>query len=297
VATPGSRHVPRRRCSSARILAMDTSEPSPVVDRVLSSSVFDVYDELLVPLIFQGYADDLARRLADLRAGSILEVAAGTGAVTRAMAGALPDDIAITATDLVSGMIERASRVGTARPVTWEHADALALPYEPESFDVVVCQFGVMFLEPKRDAFAEARRVLRPGGRLLFSVWDGLEHNEFAAVVNAAVLRQFPDDPPRFLEQWPYSYHAREVILADLRAAGFEAQPAIERVERVSRAETPVVVAAAFCGGTPLRDQIEGRGPNRLADAIGSAGRALAECHGAEDLEGRICAHVVEVVR
>ena len=276
---------------------MNTSGPSRDSDSVLSSSVFDVYDELLVPLIFQAYADDLARRLSDLRAGSILEVAAGTGAVTRAMAGSLPDEVTITATDLVQGMVDRARRVGTTRPVTWEQADVMALPYESESFDVVVCQFGAMFFDPKPDAFAEARRVLRPGGRFLFSVWDGLEHNEFAAVVNDAVKRQFPEEPPRFIECKPYGYHDREMIIADLRAAGFDAQPAIERVEHVSRTGAPVHVAAAFCGGTPLRDEIESRGPDLLAHAIAAAAAALAERFGAADLEGRISAQVVATVR
>ena len=217
---------------------------SHTVDDILPSSVFDAYDELLVPLVFQAYADDLVRRLTDLRAGSILEVAAGTGAVTRAMARSLPGDVSITATDLVPGMVDRARRVGTARPVTWDQADVMALPYESESFDVVVCQFGAMFFNPKPDAFAEARRVLRPGGRLLFSVWDDLEHNEFAAAVNHALRRHFPDEPPQFLERAPYGYHDRETIIADLRVGGFDQEPVIERREDVSRASTPVHVAA-----------------------------------------------------
>jgi ubiquinone/menaquinone biosynthesis C-methylase UbiE len=276
---------------------MDPSEASRDSDRFLSASVFDVYDELLVPLMFQTYADDVVRRLTDLRAGSILEVAAGTGAVTRAMAHSLPAEVTITATDVVQGMVDRARRVGTARPVTWDRADVMALPYESGSFDVVVCQFGAMFFDPKPHAFAEARRVLRPGGHFLFSVWDGLEHNEFAAVVNDAVKRHFPEEPPRFLEHMPYGYHERAQILADLRAAGFDAEPAIERVEHVSRAGTPGHVAVAFCLGTPLRDEIERRGPDLPADAIAAAAAELAERFGAADLKGRISAQVVTAVR
>jgi SAM-dependent methyltransferase len=259
--------------------------------------MFDVYDELLVPLIFQAYADDLARRLTDLRAGSILEVAAGTGVVTRAIADSLPDEVTITATDLVHGMVERARRVGTTRPVTWERADVMALPYEAESFDVVVCQFGAMFFDPKPDAFAEVRRVLRPGGRFLFSTWDGLELNEFAAVVNDAVKRPFPEEPPRFLERKPYAYHDREAIIDDLRVAGFDSQPEIERMERVSRARAPAQVATAFCAGTPLRDEIEGRGPDLLGEAIALAAAALAARFGHADLQGRISAQRVVTIR
>ncbi len=169
--------------------------------------------------------------------------------------------------------------------------------YEPESFDVVVCQFGAMFFEPKVDAFAEAHRVLRPGGRLLFSVWDALEHNEFAAVVNTAVQRRFPDEPPRFLERKPHGYHDPDVILADLRAAGFDATPVVEPVASTSRAESADHVAAAFCAGTPLRDEIEGIGPVLLAEAISEAASGVTECFGAEDPHGRVRALVVDVAR
>jgi ubiquinone/menaquinone biosynthesis C-methylase UbiE len=132
-----------------------------------SHTLFEVYDEYLVPLVFQAYAEDTVARVVPIvgsGSGSLLEVAAGTGVVTRLLAAALPPDVAITATDLVPGMLARAEAVGAVRPVTWEVADALALPYGDESFDVVVCAFGAMFFHPHPAAFAELRRVLRPGG-------------------------------------------------------------------------------------------------------------------------------------
>jgi ubiquinone/menaquinone biosynthesis C-methylase UbiE len=276
---------------------MAGSDASRDHDGALSSSVFDVYDDMLVPLVFQAYADDVVDRLSDLRSGSILEVAAGTGVVTRALAASLPDAVSITATDLVPGMLDRAQRVGTTRPVTWEQANVMALPYAPESFDAVVCQFGAMFFEPKPDAFAEMRRVLRPGGRLLLSTWDDLPRNEFAAVVNDAMQSHFPGDPPRFLERKPYSYHDRDAMLADLRAAGFDSTPAIEQVEHVSRAGVASDVATAFCGGTPVRDEIEGRGPDLLAPAIAAATDAVAERFGPTDPESGISAQFVVTVR
>ncbi len=262
-----------------------------------SSSVFDVYDELMVPLIFQPYADDVAARLTDLREGSILEVAAGTGVATRALAAGLPAEVSITATDLVPGMLDRAQRIGTKRPVTWEQANVMALPYGPESFDAVVCQFGAMFFEPRSDAFAEVRRVLRPGGRFLFSVWDGLDRNPFAAVVSDAVQGHFSDDPPRFLERKPYSYHDIETIRADLSRGGFNAEPAIEQLEFESRAGTATDVATAFCGGTPLRDEIVSRGSEQLGDAITTATAAVAERFGPVDPQSRISAQVIIAVR
>jgi ubiquinone/menaquinone biosynthesis C-methylase UbiE len=282
--------------SRDRMQFVSASEGLASIDHVVSSSVFDVYDELLVPLIFQAYADDLAERCADLRSGSLLEIAAGTGVATRALATALPDSVTITATDVVPGMLERAQAVGTSRRVMWEPADAMALPYEAESFDAVVCQFGAMFFTPASDAFAEMRRVLRPGGRLVFSVWDALDENDFAAVVHHGVQRHFPDAPPRFLAAKPYAYHDRATIEHDLAVAGFATAPVVDRLAMSSRADTALSVAAGFCGGTPLRDQIEGHGPGALAGALGAVTDAVTGRFG-EAPEGQMSAQIVSVLR
>ena len=261
------------------------------------ASVFDVYDELLVPLCFQGYADDLTTRLRDVRDGDVLVVACGTGVDTRVLADALPSSVAITATDLVPGMVTRAERRGTSRAVTWDVADALKLPYDDASFDVVVCQFGAMFFPAKVDAFAEAARVLRPGGRFELAVWDRIESNEFGATVAGTMPQVFPDDPPPFLERMPYSYHDADAIVVDLVAGGFAAPAAIERVGHRARAATPEAVATAFCGGTPLRDQLQAGGPDRLGRAIEGAARALADRFGRADLTGATAALVATALK
>jgi SAM-dependent methyltransferase len=250
-----------------------------------------------VPLCFQPYADDTATRLGDVREGAVLEIACGTGAVTRVLADALPDLVAITATDVVPGMLERAEQVGAARAVTWEVADALALSYEDESFDVVVCQFGAIFLPAKVDAFAEMARVLRAGGRLELAVWDAIERNDFGAAVAAAMHELFPDDPPPFLERMPFSYHDRDAIEADLVAGGFVVPAGLEAVVHQTRADSPEVVASAFCAGTPVRDQLQAGGDDRLRRAIAGAARLLAERFGRADLEGRNAAVVATAVK
>ncbi|HEX7952510.1 MAG TPA: class I SAM-dependent methyltransferase, partial [Burkholderiales bacterium] len=153
---------------------------SPASDKVFAGSIPKLYDSHLVPLIFAPYASDLAERLRSRRISRLLEIAAGTGVVTRALAAALPDSAAIVATDLNQAMLDQAARVGTKRAVEWRQADAMQLPFEDASFDAVVCQFGVMFFPDKPKAFAEARRVLRPGGLFLFNVWDSIAENEFA---------------------------------------------------------------------------------------------------------------------
>jgi SAM-dependent methyltransferase len=243
-------------------------------DKVFAGSIPDIYDRFLVPLIFDPYAIDLACRVASWRPARVLEVAAGTGVATRAMAAALPLGTAIVATDLNQPMLDRAAAVGTQQPVQWRRADAMQLPFDDARFDVVVCQFGVMFFPDKARAFAEARRVLAPGGALLFNGWDRIEHNEFADHVTRALARLFPADPPAFLARTPHGYHDRDAIERDLRLGGFTATPAFETVASRSRAASPHVPAVAYCQGTPLRNEIEARSPAWPLSASASASLA-----------------------
>jgi ubiquinone/menaquinone biosynthesis C-methylase UbiE len=265
-------------------------------DKVFAGSIPALYDRCLVPLIFVPYAADLAARLGDLREGRVLEIAAGTGVVTRALARTLPDRVNIVATDLNQPMLELASTMLKGRPVTWRQADALALPFGDDGFDAVVCQFGVMFFPDKHAAFREARRVLRPDGRFLFNVWDRIEQNDFAQIVTEAVAALFPADPPRFLARTPHGYHDEGEIRAALQAAGFDGI-VIETVERRSVAPSARDVALAFCQGTPLRSEIEARDPGRLEEATDAAAAAVAERFGGRALEGRMRAIVVTAKR
>src|SRR5207244_11843120 len=132
----------------------------------------------LVPMTFEAYAVDLVHGLGERCLARVLEIAAGTGVVTRALASVLPGRVSIVATDLNQAMLDHASALGTKRPVEWRQADAMELPFEDGAFDAVVCQFGVMFFPDKPRAFSEARRVLRPGGVLLLSVWDRIAETE-----------------------------------------------------------------------------------------------------------------------
>jgi SAM-dependent methyltransferase len=176
-------------------------------DKVFTGCIPELYDAYLVPLLFEPYAADLAARLASRPLGRVLEIAAGTGVATRAMATALPEAVAIAATDLNQAMLDRAAARGTSRPVEWRQADAMALPFADGTFDAVVCQFGVMFFPEKGRAYAEVRRVLRSGGLFVFNVWDRIQENEFADIVTTALAALFPDDPPRFLARTPHGYH------------------------------------------------------------------------------------------
>jgi SAM-dependent methyltransferase len=260
-------------------------------DSVFAGSIPAIYESHLVPLIFEPYGADAADRLARLNPSRVLELAAGTGVVTRHLARTLPATTAIVASDLNQGMLDEAAATGTDRPVEWKQADALALPFPDESFDAVICQFGVMFFPDKTKAFAEARRVLRPVGTLLFSVWDKIEDNEFADVVTNSLAEVFPDEPPRFLARTPHGYHDEAAIVADLAAGGFANEPTIEIVTERSAASSPDVPAIAYCQGTPLRTEIEALGP--LDDATAAATNAIAQRFGAGNVDGKIQALIV----
>ena len=264
-------------------------------DKIFAGSIPKLYDTHLVPLIFEPYAADLANRLRSRSLSRVLEIAAGTGVVTRALAAVLPESVSIVATDLNQAMLDQGATVGTKRAVEWRQADAMKLPFGDATFDAVVCQFGVMFFPEKSKAFAEARRVLRPGGVFLFNVWDRIEENEFADTVTAALATVFPKDPPRFLARTPHGYHDRHVIEPDLASGGFVAAPRIDTLAARSKATSPRVPAIAYCQGTPLRNEIESRDASRLGEATDIAAEAVARRFGRGAVDGKIQAHVVSI--
>jgi len=270
---------------------------NPDDDKLFAGSIPRAYEEHMVPLIFESYAEDLARRLTARPVTRVLETAAGTGVLTRHLAAMLPEHVSIVATDLNQPMLALAAAIGTRRPVEWRVADAMQLPFDDQEFDAVVCQFGAMFFPVKAQAFAEARRVLRPGGVLLFNVWDRIEENDFAHIVQATLESLFPADPPRFMSRTPHGYFDTALIGQDLRSAGFAAPPRIDTVAARSIAASPRLAALAYCHGTRMRNEIEARDPSRLADAIDLAATAIAARFGPGPVDGKIQAHIVAIER
>ena len=264
-------------------------------DKIFAGSIPEIYDRLLVLLIFEPYAHDLARRIGKANPGRVLETAAGTGVLTKALAAQLPASAQITATDLNEPMLAHAGKNLSDARVAWRQADALALPFEDGSFDAVACQFGAMFFPDRIKGFSEARRVLKPGGCFFFNVWDGIEDNEFADVVTRALAAVFPHDPPRFMARTPHGYHDEDKIRSDLKAAGFS-DITIDAIDHQSRAPSPREPAVAYCQGTPLRTEIEARGAPGLEAATERAGEALARRFGSGVIEGKIRALVISAV-
>ena len=257
-------------------------------DTVFAGSIPELYDRCLGPFLFEPYAADLAERAAALAPRRILETAAGTGIVTAALARALPE-AEIVATDLNPDMLEIAAAKPISPRVTFAPADAQALPFPESRFDLVVCQFGAMFFPDRVAAFAEALRVLAPGGAFLFNVWDRLEANPASQAVSEAVAALFPDDPPGFLTRVPFGYHHKARIEADLRQAGFSAVEAATVAKRSRGAASDV--APGLCQGSPLRSEIEARAPGRLDEATRAAVAALVGRHG-DPVDAAMSAHV-----
>ncbi|MDP3151911.1 MAG: methyltransferase domain-containing protein [Archangium sp.] len=261
-------------------------------DAVFAGSIPQLYDEYMVPLIFEVYADDLVKRAVGRNPTRVLELAAGTGVVTRRLASAITAPI--IATDLNPGMLERAAAVGTSRPVEWRQADAMKLPFDDSSFDLVLCQFGAMFFPDKGKAFAETRRVLRPGGTFLFNVWDRIEENEFANAVLQALNPLFPTNKLTFMARTPHGYFDHAQISKDLRDGGFSNPATIDTVTARSRAASARVPALALCQGTPMRAELESRGAS-LSAMTDHATAAIAARFGEGPVEGKIQGFVVTV--
>jgi ubiquinone/menaquinone biosynthesis C-methylase UbiE len=265
-------------------------------DKVFAGSIPENYDRHMVPLIFEPYAADMARRAASFSPGSVLETAAGSGVVTRALAPKLSANASYVVTDLNQPMLDHAaSRQPADARIKWRQADALALPFENAAFDLVCCQFGAMFFPDRTGGYREARRVLKPGGHFLFSVWDRIEENVFADDVTNALARIFPNDPPRFLARTPHGYHDTALIRRELEDAGFS-HVAIETRAEQSRAASPRIPAVAYCQGTLLRNEIEAREAGKLESATDYVTSAIADKHGRGEVAAKIQAHVIMAV-
>jgi len=264
-------------------------------DRTFTGSVPENYNRYMVPLIFEVFAIELVRHASSLSPAAVLETAAGTGVVSRILGPQLSESAKYVVTDLNLAMLNYAmSRQAPDARITWLQSDALDLPFGDGTFDLVCSQFGAMFFPDRVAGYREAKRVLRPGGHFLFSVWDRIEENVFANEVEIALANIFADDPPRFMSRTPHGYHDTALIRRELEAAGFF-QIEIDTKAEVSRASSPGFLAAAYCLGTPLRGEIESRASGKLGETTELVAQALERRYGKGEVFGKIQAHLISV--
>ncbi|MEO6503362.1 MAG: class I SAM-dependent methyltransferase [Jatrophihabitantaceae bacterium] len=215
----------------------------------------EVYDTRLGPALFAPFASPVAAAAARLAPRRVLELAAGTGILTAELLRALPD-AAVTATDLNPAMVSWAA--GRVPGPTWLAADAQRLDLPDAAYDLVVCQFGVMFFPDKAAAFTEAARVLEPDATLLFTVWDRVETSQFPAAMVDSLTAVLGDRAPDFVVRVPHGYHDPDRIASDLQAGGLVVD-GLERVVLRGRS-TAQELTEGFCLGTPLRFALQERG-------------------------------------
>ena len=260
-------------------------------DKAFTGSIPAFYDRYLGPMLFEPYAADVTARVKAFAPVAVLETAAGTGIVTARLADALSEDARITATDFNQAMIDTAATKITTARVTWQACDAMRLPFADGAFDCVLCQFGVMFFPSKVDAFKEARRVLKPGGKFIFNVWDRIEFSPIFLTIADAIAARYPADPPNFPRRTPYGHYDVQTILDQLNEAGFVNVESVV-VTLPSVCPTSRDAAIGVCQGSPLRSEIEARDPTGLDAATDAAVAALTARFGDGPIESTMQAIV-----
>jgi SAM-dependent methyltransferase len=260
-----------------------------------AGTLAEFYDRFLVPLIFAPYAEVVADRVKGLRPRRLLETAAGTGVLTEALARILPSEVTITATDLNQAMIE----LGKVRPgmesVNWQQADATKLPFPDGAFDLVVCQFGVMFFADKRASFNECFRVLTSGGTYLFAVWDDYSNmlNSPLWIAAERIGDLLGRDPHTLLSP---GYFDEPTIRADLAAARFR-DVMVDRVARPARAASARDAAVITVQGSLLRTAIETTNPSRLGEATKAVEQVMSARFGEGSVRGETKALIVTATK
>lgn len=272
---------------------MTTQQTVPIA---FSGNIPPNYDRYLGPLFFEPFALDLAARVRYLKPSSVLEVACGTGRVTRHLPEVLPAGASITATDLNPAMVEFAKNQLHLYPgIRWDVADAVSLPFADAEFDCLISQFGVMFYSDRRQAYAEAYRVLRPGGVFVFNAWDHISRNPVARLADEVLEEFFPTDTPAFYKV-PFSYHQPDDIRADLESAGFDVT-AMQVLRLTGYAATAGDAARGLYEGTPVHTAILERDPEVLPAMTRTLAENLAALFGENELQVPLQARVVMATR
>jgi SAM-dependent methyltransferase len=238
-----------------------------------NKSIPQKYEDYLTPFIFDPYAEDLVERIdasistkpGTTNLKNVLELACGTGAVTRQLLAHLPPTVHLTATDLQPDMLDIAKfsvakRHLSASNITWDTVDMTDIPYADNRFDLIVCQFGLMLVPEKLKALTEMYRVLKPGGRLLFSVWSGIRHNQIWDITGS-VIGSFIGTNPMLQDPGPFSMADSSIGLELLKKAGFPDATATA-VDKTGKIETAARAVKGITEGLPVFTAISQKDPS-----------------------------------
>jgi ubiquinone/menaquinone biosynthesis C-methylase UbiE len=254
------------------------------------------YDLYLGPVLFEPYASDLASRLEVAAGASVLELACGTGRVTRLLYDRIGPDVRLVATDLNDAMLNYArQKFGSDGSIEWKQADATDLPFADQSFDAVVCQFGLMFFPDKEKALREVHRVLKPGGQFLFNVWDEIEQNELPYVTQEIIVNFFADNPPDFY-QVPFSLYEPEEIRLLLSATGFRNIDLI-LLPLAAIASSAQDVAKGLIQGNPIISSIKERDESKAPEIEATLALTIARKFGEAPVRAKMQALVCRALR
>lgn len=272
---------------------MTTQQAVPIA---FSGKIPQNYDNYLGPLFFEPFALDMAQRIRHLQPQSLLEVACGTGRVTKHLPKVLPEGAIVVATDVNPAMVDFAKEsLKEHTSIKWDVVDAVSLPYQNKQFDCIVSQFGVMFYSDRRKAYAEAYRVLRPGGVFLFNAWDHINRNPTARLADEILAHFFPTDTPAFYKV-PFSYHNANEIREDLESVGFEIST-MQVLRLAGYAESAEAAARGLLEGTPAHTAITDLDATLLPAMKKALADDLAGLFGEQDLHVPLQARVVMAVK
>lgn len=236
------------------------------------------YDQYQGPMFFEEYAIEVCSRINPTVVLAALELCCGTGRVTNHLSKTLLPSAKLVASDISTEMIAVAKEKLQGTAIDWQIIDAQKIPYDANSFDLVVCCFGYMFTPDRAKAFAEALRVLRHGGTLLISTWDKLERNE-ASFVFRSIAKKYLGDPLPGTYNLPFSLHDPASLKQELLTAGFS-KVKVDLVEKKSICSTAKEATYGMVNGGTLYNEIIKRNPAWLPEISAAVEKELSEKYG-----------------
>lgn len=250
----------------------------PETNISFSGNIPENYDKYLGPFLFEPYAQDFVKKISNPEAKNILEIACGTGRVTKHLRKLFPYTVKIIATDINPEMLKVAKKNIEDNSVQFKIADAQELPFADNTFDLIVCQFGYMFVPDKPKAFAEAYRVLKKGGCLLFNTWDSIENNAVINTVNKIIANFLSDAPPKFF-QVPFSMNNKDELLQLVQGAKFT-KINISKVKKEAISHSALEVVKGLITGNPVYNEIIQKDPSAPKMLIEKAEKEVVKTYG-----------------